>query len=148
MSPHHTAGDVMLRHPKTLAADVSIERARAALDDDHLHMVLLTDGETLVGTLTRGDLPEPESTGSAARWATLAGRTVRPHESAAAIEQMLVDRGRRRIAVVDDRDALLGLLCLKRRGRGFCSDADIESRSRGCVDSAADLGVASESHPG
>lgn len=129
-----TAGDVMLRHPKTLAADASIADVRAALGDDHQHMVLLTDGIALVGTVTREDLPESESVGSAVRWSRLEGRTVRPDEPAWGVEQMMTDRGWRRIAVVDDRDSLLGLLCLKQRGRGFCSDADVESRARGCVD--------------
>lgn len=124
----------MLRHPKTLTVDVSIDDVRAALDDDHQHMVLLTDGRALIGTLTRADLPEPESVGEATTWSTLEGRTVHPDEPAAQVEQMMVEQGRRRVAVVDRHDSLLGLLCLKQRGRGFCSDADVESRSRGCVD--------------
>ncbi len=41
---------------------------------------------------------------------------------------MLLARGRRRLAVVDERGALLGLLCLKRRLTGFCSDADVAAR--------------------
>lgn len=131
----------MLRRPKTLAADASIADVRAALEDDHLHMVLLTDGSTLVGTLTRADLPDSGSVGAATRWSTLTGRTVQAQESAAEVEQMLVEQGSRRVAVVDDRDALLGLLCLKRRGRGFCSDADIESRARGCVEARPDDGT-------
>lgn len=134
MSSPRTAADVMLRRPKTLTGDVSIADVRAALADDHLHMVLLTDGSTLIGTLTRADLPELESVGAAIGWSRLQGRTVGPGEPAAEVEQMMVDQGRRRVAVVDDHDSLLGLLCLKQRGRGFCSDADIESRSRGCVD--------------
>ncbi len=137
MSSPRTAADVMLRRPKTMAADTSIAEVRAALDDDHQHMVLLTDGARLVGTVTPSDLPGPESDGAAAQWARLEGRTVAPEVPAADIEQVLVDQGRRRIAVVDGEYSLLGLLCLKQRGRGFCSDADIESRSRGCVETEA-----------
>jgi len=37
--------------------------------------------------------------------------------------------GRRRLAVVDDGGVLVGLLCLKRTGRGFCSDLDVASRA-------------------
>ena len=36
----------------------------------------------------------------------------------------------RRLAVVDDDHRLLGLLCLKRSGSGFCSDDDVISRRR------------------
>lgn len=37
--------------------------------------------------------------------------------------------GRRRRAVIDDRGLLLGLLCLKHTGLGFCSDADVRARA-------------------
>jgi hypothetical protein len=37
-------------------------------------------------------------------------------------------QGRRRLAVVDADGALLGLLCLKASGDGFCSDDGIASR--------------------
>lgn len=133
----------MLRRPKTMAADVSIADVRAVLDDDHQHMVLLTDGARLVGTVTPSDLPDPECDGAATRWSRLDGRTVSPDAPAADIERTLVDQGRRRVAVVDGQDALLGLLCLKRRGRGFCSDDDIESRSRGCVETESGAGAPS-----
>ena len=35
----------------------------------------------------------------------------------------LLENGIRRAAVVDDGGRLLGLLCLKRHGNGFCTDA-------------------------
>jgi CBS domain-containing protein len=54
-----TVRDVMLRHPKTLPVDASIRQAQAALDNDHVHLVLLTEGRRLAGTLTRTDLPPP-----------------------------------------------------------------------------------------
>lgn len=120
----------MLRHPKTLPAGASIDDSRAALGDDHLHMVLLTDGSTLVGTVTRDDLPQPGVVDAAAIWSRLADRTVQPDASAAAIEQMLVHHGLRRVAVVDAAGSLLGLMCLKQRGSGFCSAADVPSRCR------------------
>lgn len=134
MSSHSTAGDVMLRRPRTLPGHASIAEARAVLRDDHLHMVLLVDGVQLVGTVTRADLPEPGTDGAALQWSVLEGRTVRSDASAADIETLLAGQGRRRAAVVDDSGALLGLVCLKRRGRGFCSDDDVESRSQDCVE--------------
>ncbi len=125
-----TAREVMLRHPKTLAADASIAQARAALSDDHVHMVLLTKGRRLVGTLTRTDLPQAETSGGALWWAILAGRTVSPDASTAMVQRLLIDHGIRRVAVVALDGSLLGLMCLKRRRTGFCSDADVEARSR------------------
>lgn len=121
--------DVMVRHPKTLPASATVQEARDALADDHVHMVLLTDGGQLVGTVVRSDLPEEEVRGPAMSWATLAGRTVVADEPSAAIHRMLRDRGLRRAAVVDAKGRLLGLMCLKRHQRGFCSDDDVASRS-------------------
>ncbi len=148
MSSISTAGDVMLRRPRTLPGHATIGEARAVLRDDHLHMVLLTDGLRLVGTVTRADLPEPGAEGAALQWSVMEGRTVRSDASAADIETMLASQGRRRVAVVDSDGALLGLVCLKRRGSGFCSDDDVQSRSRDCIETgpttaheqAADVG--------
>lgn len=121
--------DVMLLCPKTLPANVSVEQARAALDNDHVHMVLLTRGARLVGTLLRTDLPPQGTVGPAVLWSTLVERTVDPEECSASVRLKLVDRGLRRAAVVDADGTLLGLMCLKRHHRGFCSDADVASRA-------------------
>lgn len=125
-----TAREVMLRHPKTLPADASIAEARAALNDDHVHMVLLTEGRRLVGTVTRTDLPRTGVRGPALGWSTLEGRTLSPDASTAVVQQLLTDRGIRRLAVVAVDGSLLGLMCLKQHRTGFCSDADVEARSR------------------
>jgi CBS domain-containing protein len=123
--------DVMLRRPKTLPAGARVEEARAALANDHVHLVLLTDGGTLVGTLTRTDLPaQVPGSGPALPWSTLRDRTVAATAPADAVPAILAARGLRRLAVVDDDGTLLGLLCLKRRRTGFCSDRDVESRAR------------------
>ena len=76
--------DVVLRLPKTLPSDVSIADARAALRDDHIHMLLLTEGGRLLGTLLRSDLPASsdapgeadDSATPALPFAALAGRMV------------------------------------------------------------------------
>lgn len=125
-----TVREVMLANPKTLSADASIAEARAALGNDHVHMVLLTEGRTLGGTLTRTDLPPAGSDGLALFWSTLSGRTVSPETPTRVVQDLLIERGLRRVAVVDADGSLLGLVCLKRRRTGFCSEADVVSRSR------------------
>jgi hypothetical protein len=40
----------------------------------------------------------------------------------------LIAHGQRRLAVVDDAGVLAGLLCLKRKLTGFCTDADVGAR--------------------
>lgn len=123
--------DVMLRRPKTMPAETSVEEARAALANDHVHLVLLTDGSRLVGTLARTDLPPgAPGSGPALPWSTLRDRTVPATAPADAVPAILAARGLRRLAVVDDDGTLLGLICLKRRRTGFCSDRDVESRAR------------------
>jgi CBS domain-containing protein len=132
----HTVSEVMLRHPKTLPAGASIAQARAAFKDDHVHMILLTERGTLVGTLVRADLPAATTDGPALPWARLAGRTVSPGAPTRTVQDHLVDREIRRVAVVDADGLLLGLMCLKRDRTGFCSDADVASRSRDRDDSS------------
>ncbi|NNG36222.1 CBS domain-containing protein [Nakamurella aerolata] len=65
----------------------------------------------------------------AAPFGSLTGRSVHPDVPLAAAAQRLSTAGRRRLAVVDGDGLLVGLLCLKRSGRGFCSDADVLARS-------------------
>ena len=136
--PDTRAGDVMLRHPKVLDAQTTVDEARAALTNDHVHMVLLTEGSTLVGTLVRTDLPPPiqgsgQGSGPALMWSILRNRTVPSTMSAEAVQELLIERGLRRLAVVDRDGTLLGLMCLKRSRTGFCSDEDVASRAQSRV---------------
>ncbi len=121
----------MLRHPKVISARACVEEVRAALTNDHVHMVLLTEGSTLVGTLVRTDLPlAAQGRDLAMRWSTLRQRTVPPAARVEDVQQLLIERGLRRTAVVDHDGTLLGLMCLKRSRTGFCSDDDVASRAQ------------------
>ena len=76
--------DQMITLPKTLPVRVSVDEARSALADGHVHLLLLTEGRTLRGTLTRADLPTgaPEE-GPALWWSTLSGLNDGPDADAA-----------------------------------------------------------------
>jgi CBS domain-containing protein len=124
-----TVADVVVRLPKTLAPDASVADARAVLEDDHVHMLLLTVDGILVGTLVRDDLAGAEPDAPARTHAVLAGRTVAPDVPAEEAWRLLVGRRLRRLAVVDATGRLVGLLCLTRRLTGFCSDADVAARA-------------------
>ncbi|MGY1763235.1 HPP family protein [Geodermatophilus sp. SYSU D00779] len=131
-----TVADVMVSRPKTLPADASLAAVRAVLADDHVVMVLLTEDGVLRGTLLREDLPDTAPGAAAALpLSRLTGRTVAPAVPLADVHALLVRTGRRRLAVVDDEGRLLGLLCLKRRRTGYCTDAGVaeRARSRRCV---------------
>lgn len=126
----HQALEVMISTPKTLPAQASVDDARAVMADDHVHMVLLTDGAKLRGTLVRTDLP-PAGFGHqpALRWAVLRERTVPADTPVALVQASLVRTKMRRLAVVDADHTLLGLVCLKRSRSGFCSDTDVAARA-------------------
>jgi CBS-domain-containing membrane protein len=130
--PVPLASDVALRHPKTMGTDASVADARAALTDLHVHMVLITRETRLLGTLIRDDLPaEAANAEPALRYAVLDDRTISPDTPVADAHALLRERGWRRLAVVDDTGHLLGLLCLKRRLNGFCTDAGVAARTAG-----------------
>lgn len=121
--------DVVVRLPKTLGSDASVAQARAALQDDHVHMLLITDDEgRLLGTITRDDLTGLDSGAPALQHAVLRDRTIDPATPAAEALRLMTARGERRRAVVDHDGHLLGLLCVQRRLSGFCSDADARAR--------------------
>jgi CBS domain-containing protein len=126
---HRTVGEAMLRRPKVLPATTTVDDARDALADDHVHALLLLDDGVLVAVAERADLAGVAGDTPAAHVGRLAGRTVAPTADLTTTWAGMTAAGRRRIAVVDDRGRLVGLLCLKRSGRGFCSDADVAARA-------------------
>ncbi|GAA1450591.1 hypothetical protein GCM10009641_83280 [Mycobacterium cookii] len=124
----------MLRSPIVLADSESLDEVRRVFDSSHVHMVLLTAsgrvGEPLLGTLVRGDLPPAGvgAAGTALAHARLEGRTVGAATPAEDARRAMHAAGDRRLAVIDPDGRLLGLLCLKRSGEGFCTDAGVASR--------------------
>lgn len=125
---------LMLRSPIVLAGSEPLDEVRRVFDSSHVHMVLLTAsgrvGERLLGTLVRDDVP-PTGPGPALAHARLEGRTVRADLEAEGVRRAMHAAGIRRLAVIDPDGRLLGLLCLKRSGDGFCTDAGVASRRAG-----------------
>jgi len=121
--------DAMLRRPKLLASDASVDDARAQLVDEHVHLALVTsvDG-VLLTTIELADL-DGATAAFAQQVGTLAERVVGRDASIGDAMERMQAASRRRLAVIDEEGRLLGLLCLKQSGNGFCSDADVESRS-------------------
>jgi len=125
-----TVAEALVRRPWTMPAEVTVGGARAAFADEHVHMLLLTRGPSLLGTLVREDLEADVDDGALALpLATLTNRTVAPDVPLEDVRRWLVARGERRLAVVEEDRTLLGLLCLKRRQTGFCSDGDVAARA-------------------
>ncbi|MDT4899080.1 MAG: hypothetical protein QOJ78_10 [Pseudonocardiales bacterium] len=123
--------DAMVTGPKTHRADSTQADIRALFRDDHVHMALVVapDGR-LVTTIERSDLAAAQARSTPVTdLGTLAGRTVGPSHSVAAATSALLREGRRRLAVVDPAGRLLGLLCLKRDGTGYCSEDGVRARA-------------------
>lgn len=137
-----TVGDAMVRRPKTLPADATIADARSALENDHVHLLLLVSDEgALVGTVAREDLEDREGRegregreelvpgdGPLASIAVLEGRTVEASMPLERAHAMMGTTWRRLAVVAEGR--LVGLLCLKRSRAGYCTDEGIEDRAR------------------
>ena len=118
----------MVTCPETHSPDCGLAAIRAFFTDDHLHMALIVaaDGRLLT-TIERPDLVISKSV-PVAELGTLAGRTAGPADRLGAATSMLLRHGRRRLAVVDEDCRLLGLLCLKKDGTGYCTDESIRDR--------------------
>src|SRR5262245_20350958 len=113
----------MVTRPTTHGPDSTLEEIRAFFDDDHVHMALtVAPDRRLITTIERPDLAAPSASTPLAGLGTLAERTVGPSDALDAATARLLRGRRRRLAVVDRAGRLLGLLCLKRDGTGYCSD--------------------------
>lgn len=101
-------------------------------EHDHVHMALIVaPNGRLVTTIERPDLTAATSSSTpVAKLGTLIGRTVGPADPLGAATATLLRERRRRLAVVDDSGRLLGLLCLKKDGTGYCSDEGIRERAQ------------------
>jgi hypothetical protein len=123
----------MISCPKTHDLGTTADEIRAFFEDDHVHMALIvrTD-QRLVTTIERADLSaKPAIRTLAAELGTLTGRTAGPAQNLDAVTAGLLRERRRRQAVVDDRGRLLGMLCLKKDGSGYCSDDNFRQRQSG-----------------
>lgn len=121
--------DLVVTYPTVHPADTTVGEIRAFFDDDHKHMALLVDGGRLIAAVERADLsPELCDDLPARAVGTLRGRTLPPGASAESTYAAMHAANRRRLAVADEHGALVGLLCLKTSGDGFCSDTDVASR--------------------
>ena len=124
-----TVADAMIRFPKTCSRRTTVQQARALFADGHVHALLVVERGALLAVVERGDLVGHLADAPVQGLGTLRGRTTGPGAELTEVRDAMRAAGRRRIAVIDDSGNLLGLLCLKRSGAGFCSDAGIRARA-------------------
>ena len=131
--PHpasRTVAAEMVTRPLVHPASVTVSQARAALADPHRHLLLIVTQGRLLGTLNRVDLlAEDDAAAPALDLARLWGRTVPADALLAPVHADMLAAGERRRAVVHPGGDLLGLLCLKASGTGFCTDEGLAARA-------------------
>ena len=87
--------------------------------------------------MERDDIAECQALDTAAApLGRLAGRTVPAGANLAEVRRAMIATGRRRAAVTSADGRLLGLLCLKASGTGFCSEQDVRARALSKADPA------------
>jgi CBS domain-containing protein len=121
----------MITRPRTHGPGTTVGELRAFFEDDHVHVALLVDEGKLLGVVERDDLQLPlDDSMPGCAIAELDGTTAAPDSALADAYTAMKRDGRRRLAVTTGDSILLGLLCLKRSGLGFCSDEGVLSRRR------------------
>jgi len=114
-----TVADVMLRRPKALPSSSTVGDVRAMLGNPSVQMVLLADDGEFRGAIT--ELPDEASTDDEALgYADQRPESIRPTEPASAGFELTLRNPHRRVVVLDEHRALLGLLCLDRTRTRFC----------------------------
>lgn len=118
----------MLREPRVHPSTLTIGEAQAVFASSaKTHLLLLADDGLLVAAVTRDDAEGTTANPAApaASIGCLEGRTVSPDLPVEPLRETMAGSGMRRIAVVDEAGRLLGLLCLKKSLRGFCTDEGV-----------------------
>jgi len=114
--------DVMLRDPKTVPWDATVEDVRSILANPSVELLLIAEGTTFRGAIA--SLPEDAAPTSLARdFADLTPETIAPTESATVAFEATARHPQRRVVVVDDDGILLGLVCVDRTRMRFCGVA-------------------------
>ena len=121
----------MLRLVKRHGVETTAGELRELFANRHVHVALIVDGDTLVAVVDRDDVAHTADDVPAVTLGCLTPRTIDARTDLRVAHERLMASGGRRLAVVDPDGTLLGLLCLKRSGAGFCSDANVLARSVG-----------------
>ena len=110
--------EVMLRNPKTLASDVTVAEARAALEHEGTYAVLLVEGSRFCGAVT--EIPTDADPGDPAlRFVDEAAVVVREDSPVTDALALLDEKAHGRVVVLDG-ERLVGLVCLTEDGQRFC----------------------------
>jgi predicted transcriptional regulator len=117
--------DVMVRRPKTLAADATVGELREQFANPRVRTALLADQGRFAGAVAPEELPDSAGASEPARsYARVDVPTLQPDATMAEALALLEARGDFRLVVLDGEGegaTLAGLLCLDRHGTTFCT---------------------------
>jgi CBS domain-containing protein len=113
-----TVNDVMMRGAETVAPSMPLADARAFFTP-RKKLLLVTEGDRFLGTLTPADLPAEDVDGPIGPHVNADPPRVAPADPVAAAMALVSGEGMTRIPVVDE-DRLAGMVCFNTSHEAFC----------------------------
>jgi CBS domain-containing protein len=114
-----TINDVMMRGAETVGPATPLADAREVFTSPRKRLLLVTDGERFLGTLTPDDVPAGGD-GSIEPHVRADTPRVAPEDPVARALELVETEGMTRIPVVDASDRLQGLVCFNASHEAFC----------------------------
>ena len=110
--------DVMMLQPRSVGPDTSIAELRETFANPGVKLMLVTDGERFLGTISRADVPQAGD-GPIAPHVRPDTPRVAPDDPVESALKLVREDGMTRIPVVEG-DQLLGLVCFNKSHSAFC----------------------------
>jgi len=114
-----TINDVMMRGAESVGPATPLAHAREVFISPRKRLLLVTDGERFLGTLTPDDVPEAGE-GPIEPHVRADTPRVSPEDPVAKALELVESQGMTRIPVVDSSDRLQGLVCFNTSHDAFC----------------------------
>ena len=112
-----TVSDVMMREAESVGPDMPLAEARAFFTP-RKRLLLVTEGDRFLGTLTPADLPDADD-GAIGPHVNAKAQRVTPDDPVSAAMALVEGEGMTRITVVDG-ERLQGMVCFNRSHEAFC----------------------------
>ena len=111
--------DVMMLEPRSVGPDTPVAEIRETFASPSVKLMLVTDGERFLGTLTRDDLPE-SGEGPIEPHVRADTPSLSPEDPVDKALELFNEQSMTRIPVVTGGDRLEGLVCLNKSHSAFC----------------------------
>lgn len=116
--PH--VSDVMLREARAVGPSTPVAEVRETFANPRVKLLLVTDGERFLGTLSPDDLPAGAG-GTIEAHVRADTQRLAPGDPIGRALELVEESGATRIPVVDASDRLQGLVCFNSAHSSFCT---------------------------